>query len=160
MKKITQKSLSILFLVLFAFTFLNAALSMSIDSYNKFGFCSIYFIIAFILLLCSAAVFTSLKKLFGRHGKLKAVPIDMIYAVLSALVLIVQLVFVFKLRYIPRNDAMYVDTAARNFAVDGNYKNMIAGIENKKNYFAHFPNNWGILIFLSFSVVNSFIIGG
>lgn len=152
--------LSTFFLLLFIFTSSSVTVAFMTISHGKFGNAFIYLAVTLLWLIIAATIFILLRK-YTKNAKIsKLVTPNRVYAFCSIVMLILQIYLVFELRYKPVHDSLYVDTAARNFAYDGNFENMYNGIEHKSKYFSRFPNNWGILLLLSFIYRIVFLIFG
>lgn len=73
-----------------------------------------------------------------------------IFAFCQIFMLARQIYLTVTLDYEPMSDSLFVDTAAKNFALGGSFADLTNGLNGHAYYYDRFPNNWGILIFLSF----------
>ncbi|MGN0595516.1 MAG: glycosyltransferase family 39 protein [Hominimerdicola sp.] len=68
--------------------------------------------------------------------------------------LILHITLISQLGYKPNFDAKYVDEAARNYAINGNFSQ----INKKSYYFPSYPNNWALLLLASWTYRGAYLI--
>lgn len=75
--------------------------------------------------------------------------LKIIFLFLMLAMLALQMYMIFALKNPQNTDAWAVNTAAQNFAVDGNWDNLYRGLGKRVHYFDRYTNNWAILLILS-----------
>lgn len=153
LSKIFSASGGVIFFIIFLISTFSAAARL-----NKNGIDLIIVSAAFVIVIAAFSVLYFLLKKYSR--KVSHKKIYFIFFTLLIFLTAFEIVLAYRLKYIPISDSLYVDTAAKNFAADGNFTNICKTIENKKFYFSRFPNNWAILIILSFIYRAVYIILG
>ncbi len=153
MKTTTNKILQMIFLVLFTYIYIYV-----IADYFKRGAININALLFGVIFLLIALVIFKLIK--NAQKKISNTMINAIFVIFCMISLGIQIFITVNLNYIPFNDSAFVDIGARNFAQSGNFSNLYDNLEDHNYYFCSFPNNWGILIFLSYIYRIMFLLTG
>lgn len=146
MRNIIIKSFSAVFLLFFGYVFAVSLLEICGNS-DKASELIVSLILTVLILAAAVFVYRRLSLL---EDKLDVKTLNKIFVIVALVMLALQIIFIILLGYKPISDSRYVDTAARNFACTGSFDNMYNGIEDHNKYFSRFPNNWCILMLLSF----------
>ncbi len=143
-------AMSAIFAAAFLCIFFNSAVSMAANVSVRTS-PILLFSGALIMLAALAAfyIFTENKCTKNRTFAQKAPAY--IFAFCQILMLARQIYLTVTLDYKPMSDSLFVDTAAKNFALGGSFADLTNGLNGHAYYYDRFPNNWGILIFLSFA---------
>lgn len=100
---------------------------------------------------CLTVIALLIFMLFKKHeNRISAKTAFMIFIGIEFLMLAIQLIIMFNMGFSPVSDVEYVDTAAKNFAYTGGYEGINIMHGKTRFYFSNYPNNWGILVLLSF----------
>lgn len=160
MKTKIKIAFSVIFLAFPIFTFTNAVVAIGDMSAHKTGSAAVYLLAAVAVFAALVGVYAVLKRIANGKKISKIITPDLVFTVCSIAMLAIQIYLIVRLDYKPVHDAYYVDAAARNFARDGNFADMYAGLHGKENYFTRFTNNWGILLLLSYFYRSIYLIFG
>ncbi len=79
--------------------------------------------------------------------------------IMLAIFTIGQIAYCWYVQYVPINDARRVIHGAENFAVTGDFSRLYRGFD-RPFYFDEYPNNWGILVILSFYLRGIYLVFG
>ena len=168
MKKVLNKGQHILFLVLFGYIYINVLffIRFFIDKFLKEHplFISptvvavFLYILAVILLLVLLKGFTFVKK---NQSKLSQKRLNIYFIAALLFVLIGQIILIASINNVPVTDSAVIEASARNYGMSGDMKTIYHGLEERRiNYFATYPNNWGVLLLLSFVYRGFYLVFG
>lgn len=138
--RITNKTLSTLFLILFTYIYINVVYFYSDNNSLKLIWFGLLTIIAFTL------IYKTMKRY---DSKLTSKTCNIIFTIMCIFIFVFQVLLVVKLQFKPHHDSRGIDIAAKNIAMWGDCTHLYDNLKNKQ-YFSAFPNNWGILLFTSF----------
>lgn len=105
----------------------------------------------YLLFGTAAFVFLIVAIIFCRKRKMLELTnrnLNIIFGTMLAAMFLLQLYMIFALNNPQNTDSWAVNTAAQNYAVDGNWDNIYRGLGKRVHYFDRYTNNWAILIIL------------
>ncbi|NLZ46866.1 MAG: phospholipid carrier-dependent glycosyltransferase [Clostridiales bacterium] len=168
MKKLLDKAQHFLFLALFGFIFVVVFIGTPItisgitsrpvnNSVPKLTPIPLPLAILLSLLIYAISVlvlwllYKGYDKFLRNRQKISQKRVNLIFIISLLILFIGQLIVIFGFDYVAVTDSHVVDVCARNFARDGNMANLYRGLPEKRlQYFATYPNNWGILLIVSY----------